>query len=294
MKLLVQFTFLVLLFVQCTAPKNAWLTPVSTKNLDLAQPADNLEAFIKMRCSLKDGDETTYYWSGTVYSFVPGERTVPLFGLEGCNIGKTIKIEGGYQFATRETAVYRDLKTNQILSKWYNPFIKDSVEVLTCWNDPVNQQFMLKGKSGGDWGVPYSKMGNGRVAMYSDVFLLYPSPLKKAEFPENTRSDNYQAAELFQFFLDEKELNSDQNSVYSEVGWTRISDFLPWMRMADRPGYLVYQCRGYKIINGQQLPDDFKTYIETNHPEFLHAPEKFSTPNMTSWKYFKAWKEKKQ
>jgi hypothetical protein len=63
--------------------------------------------------------------------------------------------------------------------------------------------------------------------------------------------------------------------------------------MADKPGYLVYQCRGYKLMKGKSLPTDFKDYIQANKPEFLHAPEKFTSPNMTSWKYFKALKEKK-
>lgn len=289
MKKILLLSLSAFLFFQCASVKK----PIApSKILDLNKPEDNLEAFMKMRASLKDGEETTYYWTGTVYSYIAGERSMPMFNLEACNIGKTIKIDGGYQFVTRETAVYRDLNTNKILSKWYNPWIKDSVDVVTCWNDPVNQQYMLKGKYG-DWGVPFTKMGNGRVVMYSDIFLLYPSPLKKAEFPENSRSDNYQAAELFQFFLDEKEINKNANSVYSEVGWTRFSDYLPWLRMGDKPGNLVYQCRGYKLVDGKTLPADFQAFIQANKPEFLHAPEKYTTPNMTSWKYFKQLKEKK-
>ena len=291
MKKIIPILLLAFLFFQCTSSKKVTSATSNTKILDLNKPEDNLEAFMKMRASLKDGEETTYYWTGTIYSYIPGERSIPLFNLEACNIGKTIKVEDGYQFVTRETAIYRDLNTNKILSKWYNPWIKDSVDVVTCWNDPVNQQYMLKGKYG-EWGVPFTKMGDGRVVMYSDIFLLYPSALKKAEFPENSRSDNYQAAELFQFFLDEKEINKNANSVYSEVGWTRISDYLPWLRMSDKPGNLVYQCRGYKLVGGKILPADFQAFIQANQPQFLHAPEKYSTPNMTSWKYFKLLKEK--
>ena len=270
-------------FMQCTVQKK-----VATKQLDLNKPEDNLEAFIKMRAS-SDGAEVTYYWIGTVYSFVPGERSKALFELEGCNVGRTVKVDGGYQFLTREVAAYRDLETGKYLSNWYNPLIKDSVEVVTAWNDPVNQQFMLKGKYG-DWGVPFTKLGEDRISMNSDIFLLYPSALKKADFPENSRSDNYQAAELFQFYFSEKEANSSTPSIYSDISWTRFSDFLPWMRMADKPGYLVYQCRGYKIMKGKDLPADFKAFIQKNKPEFLHAPEKFTSPNMTSWLYFKQLK----
>jgi len=262
---------------------------IAQKPLDLANPADNMTAYIKMRGSLDSSEEVVYYWKGLIYSFIPGERSLPLFEMEAYNIAKTRPVEGGYEMLTREVALYRDLKTGEYLQKWYNPFIKDSVEVIHVWNDPVNQSFLLKSPRG-DWGIPFMDQGNGRVAMFSDIFLLYPSPLPKAQYPENSRSDQYQAAELFQFFMNKADLDDPKKkSVYNEVGWTRLSDFLPWMRMADRPGYLVYQCRGYKIMGGafDKLPEKLKTYVLGHHPEYATAPKVFTSPNMTSWRYFK-------
>ena len=262
---------------------------IAQKPLDLANPSDNMTAYIKMRGSLDSSEEVVYYWKGLIYSFIPGERSLPLFEMEAYNIAKTRPVEGGYEMLTREVALYRDLKTGEYLEKWYNPFIKDSVEVIHVWNDPVNQSFLLKSPRG-DWGIPFMDQGNGRVAMFSDIFLLYPSPLPKAQYPENSRSDQYQAAELFQFFMNKADLDDPKKkSVYNEVGWTRLSDFLPWMRMADRPGYLVYQCRGYKIMGGafDKLPEKLKTYVLGHHPEYATAPKVFTSPNMTSWRYFK-------
>jgi Protein of unknown function (DUF1838) len=266
------------------------------KKLDLDKPEDNFTAYLKMRLSLKEGEEVVYYWTGVVYNYLPGERGQALFGLEACNVAKMVKVDSVYQMLTREVALYKDLKTGQYLDRWYNPMIKDSVDVVHVWNDPVNQTLALKSRFG-PWGVPWTRLGDGRISMNSDIFLLYPSPLKKADFPENSRSDQYQAAELFQFFMNEKDLNNPKlNSCYSEVSWTRISDFLPWLRMGDRPGHLVYQCRGYKIMGGssEKLPSVFREYVRSKHPEFLDPPEKFSAPNMTSWRYFKKLKDEKK
>lgn len=278
-----KFGYLLLLFMGlCGA------SPAQKSKLDLNKPEDNLTAFIKMRASTKEGEETVYYWHGTVYSYIPGQRSQALFGLEAYNVARIVKVEGGYQMLTREVALYKDLQTGQILERWYNPFIQDTVDVVQVWNDPVNQQLMLKGRAG-NWGVPWHRLGDGRISMNSDIFLFYPSPLKKAEFPENSRSDDYQAAELFQFFFNEADLNHrKKHSIYSEVAWTRISDFLPWMRMADRPGYLVYQCRGYKLMNGafDALPTQMQEYVKARQPQFMRAPEAYASPNMTSWKYF--------
>lgn len=261
------------------------------KQLDLSNPADNLDAFVKMRASLDTNEVTVYYWTGRIYSYIDGERGKPLFDLEAMNIAIIKKDGNDYKMLTREAAIYRDINTGKIIEKWYNPFISDTVDVVHVWNDPVNQTYALKGRFG-DWGVPYKKMGNGRVAMYSDIFLLYPSPLPVKDFPENSRSDQYQAAELFQFFLDEKQLlNPKTKNIYSEVGWTRVSDFLPWMRMGSKPGNLVYQCRGYKTNGGfETIPEEFRNFILKHKPEYAAPPSTFTSPNMTSWKYFKELK----
>ncbi|MBK8056129.1 MAG: DUF1838 family protein [Saprospiraceae bacterium] len=262
------------------------------KQLDLSNPADNLDAFVKMRASLDTNEVTVYYWTGRIYSYIDGERGKPLFDLEAMNIAIIKKDGNDYKMLTREAAIYRDINTGKIIEKWYNPFISDTVDVVHVWNDPVNQTYALKGRFG-DWGVPYKKMGNGRVAMYSDIFLMYPSPLPVKDFPENSRSDQYQAAELFQFFLDEKQLlNPKTKNIYSEVGWTRVSDFLPWMRMGSKPGNLVYQCRGFKTNGGfETIPEEFRSYILKHKPEFAAPPKTYATPNMTSWKYFKELKK---
>jgi len=258
------------------------------KTLDLSKPEDNLKAFVKMRASLDTNEVTVYYWTGRIYSYIDGERGKPLFDLEAMNIALIKKVGDDYQMLTREAAVYRDIISGKIIEKWYNPYINDSVDVVHVWNDPVNQTYALKGRFG-DWGVPYKDQGDGRVCMYSDIFLLYPSPLPVKDFPMNSRSDNYQAAELFQFFIDKDQLLSPKTkNIYSEVGWTRFSDFLPWMNMSNKSGNLVYQCRGYKTNGGfETIPKEFRDYILKHKPEFAAPPTEYKTPNMTSWKYFR-------
>lgn len=259
-----------------------------TSPLNLDNPADNRLAFIKMRASLDTNEVTIYHWTGKIYAFIDGQRTEALFDIEAMNIA-IIKQDGSdYHMLTRETGVYRDLTTGKILTRWFNPIIRDSVAVVPIWNDPVNQTYSLQGR-GGTWGVPYARLGKGRISMFSDIWLMYPSPLPVKEFPENSRSDQYQAGELFQFFMDEKELiDPSTKNIYSEVGWTRISDFLPWMRMGSRQGYLVYQCRGNKTSGGlETIPADFREFILQNKPEYAAPPSTYERPNMTTWRYFR-------
>lgn len=282
---------LVVLMISCGAPDEKQEKAFEPLNLDLSKPEDNLTAFVKMRASLDENEETTYWWKGSIWSMVPGERSRKLFDMEAYNIAKIRKVEGGYEMLTREVAIYLDPETGEILEEWENPWTGKKVDVLHVWNDPVNQQFMLEGRFG-PWGVPYNKMYNGTIVMNSDIFLLYPSVLPKTEYPLNSRSDMYQAAELFQFFFSEEDMNNPNlTNIDANISWTRISDFLPWMEMADLPGQLVYHCRGHKLPNSYaDLPAYLREYVERKFPQFASAPDEFVTPNETSWTYFKKYK----
>jgi hypothetical protein len=252
--------------------------------VDLSNSADNFTAYIKFRGSLDSNENVVYYASGRIYSFIPEQRTIHLFNFEMYNIARMVPTDSGYKMLTREMLVYKDPKTDTIINQWNNPFTKEVNEVYHIWNDPVNQNMNRR-----NWMLPYTNVGPGKWCFHVDVPLLYPSPLKKAEYPKNSRSDLYQAAELFQFYVDEKDLNNKKlKSVPCQNAWTRVSDFLPWMGMGDRPGYMLFQGRGYKVPNGfNGLPQLLKDYVMANDPTYAEAPKTYVTPNMTSWKYFK-------
>jgi hypothetical protein len=261
--------------------------------MQLDSSRDNLTAYMKMRASLDEKQESVFYATGSIYSFVPDERQKLLFNFEMYNIARIEKMAGdsGYRLITREMLVYKDPKTDSILTQWKNPWTNEIVEVIPVWNDPVNQRFYAK-----NWMVPYQRLGDGRINFYNDVPLFYPSPLKKADYPDNSRSDNYQGGEFFNFFCAEGDLNNAAfNSVNADISWTRFSDFLPWMRMAAKPGNLFYQSRGWKVKNGfAGLPKHIQEFVLKNKPEYATAPASYVSPNMTSWKYFKKVMDEKK
>ena len=258
--------------------------------MNLADPRENMRAFVRARASL-DGNDTFTWFTGNVHAWMPGGKWTPLFGFEGYNVSRIVEVEGGYDLLTREAVFYQDPRTRQILEKWTNPFTGAEVEVVHVWNDPVNQQFRLEGPRG-PWMVPVTGIGDD-VFFNIDVFLAYPSPLPRAQFPENSQADLYTAAELFQFFCKRADLEADTPSAPSQVSWTRLAPWLPWMAMADRPGQLVYHCRGSKLGSFAELPDPIKSYVEANHPEYKEAPREFTAPNETSWTYFRKLTEKR-
>lgn len=261
------------------------MTLHAQERLRLEDPRHNLDAYMKMRVSLDTWAQPVFYAFGKIYAYEPDRPWRHLFNFEMYNIARSQKMPGdsGYYLLSREMLVYKDPATDTILHTWLNPWTEEKVAVLPVWNDPVNQTFRY-----GRFVCPYERMPGGRVSLYNDVPLHYPSPLPPADWPANSRSIWYQGAELFNFFCDEIALtHPDTMQVNADISWTRFSDYLPWMRMGSRPGNLLYQGRGYKLPSFEALPAHLKTYVLARNPHYAEAPTTYTAPNMTSWKYFK-------
>ncbi|WP_405706602.1 DUF1838 domain-containing protein [Streptomyces xanthophaeus] len=237
-------------------------------------PAELLHAFARTRASL-DGREVTYWWSGDVWSWGPGEPYRRLFGFEGLNVARLVTDgEGdGYQLLTREAAFYLDPLTREILETW------EDEPVVHVWNDPANQKWR-------PFPVPVTDLGE-QVCFSLEIPLAYPSPLPVEEFPQNSADDTYRALELFQFYAPATVLTTDADSVPATMSWTRMSPWLPWMARGQQPGGLTFHCRGRKLDSYAEVPVRTRAYIAAHHPEFAHAPEEWSEPNETSWTYFR-------
>ncbi|MDH6541344.1 DUF1838 family protein [Streptomyces lavendulae] len=247
-------------------------------------PEELLRDLARTRVSL-DGEEVTYWWSGDVHSWAPGEPYRRLFGFEGVNVAR-LEAEGaqdagdardggagGYRMLSREAAFYLDPGTREILETWQDK------TVVHVWNDPANQRWR-------PFPVPRTELGD-QVCLSLEIPLSYPSPLPVADYPLNSADDTYRALELFQFFTPAAALAGDAPSVPATMSWTRQSPWLPWMEQGQRPGGLTFHCRGVKLGSYAEVPERTRAYIAAHRPEFARAPEKWTEPNETSWTYFR-------
>lgn len=248
-----------------------------------------LDDFMRVRGDAS-GKEVVYHWTGTVYSYIPNEKKRELFRFEGFNIARTVVNENGFELLTREAAFYIDPMTGKIMDTWKNPFTNQTVPVVQIWNDPVNQDMTFEA----DY-LPYVRKilpstDLGDVIAYNnDIFPFYDNPMPRKDYGEFSQSDTYQSAEFFQFFVNKDELaKKELTSVPAAISWTRLSPWMPFMRMGDRAGNLVFVCRGSKLKDGfAGLPQHIRDYVLANKPEFAQAPTDYVSPNETSWTYFK-------
>jgi hypothetical protein len=267
--------------------------------LDLNDPDDVVKTERKLASSLRDGEEVVYYWEGNVYTRIAGEKDRHLFHYWGMNIraskGFQDPVKGyGFRHVSREVLFYVDPKTKEVVRTWKNPWTNEEVEVMHVANDPVNAPISwAKGDRG-----PAKFRGQemeDKFIYTNEYPLFYTNPLA-GEYQDYV-GGTYQAIEIFNFMADKAELlDANKDKSFPTIAWTRVSKFLPWMKMGDRQGYMIFSGTGKKLIGGYDaMPEPIKKEIAANFPIYNHAPPLDDTrPNETSWTYFKKVMEKKK
>lgn len=261
------------------------------QELDPNDPGDALTIARKIACSAQDGVPATYWWAGRAYSRRQGERDRLLFLVEGMNTRACVADEHpergkGYRMVSRELLIYRDPETGEALSAWENPWTGQTVNVLHVANDPVNFATYEKGPTG----TPFRWSGSiveGKWRQSTTVPLFYPNPLGGGF--QNEVGGTYHATEMFNFMGDAADLlDAEKASARAHVGWSRMSDWLPWMMMGGREGAMYMHTAGLKLSSWDALPDTMKAEIAAHYPAYTEPPPlDDERPNVTSWMYYK-------
>lgn len=247
---------------------------VSTQLLDAKH-------WVKVRSSLDPTQSNFLIWTGSIHSFIPGEKRQRLFKMVGMSVSRCLPTEeNSWKFISRELTYYLDPQTGEKLETWKNPWTEEVLPVMHVANNPI--QGLFKGQ------FP-AQVDDETTTLSFDIFPAYPSPLADPKFAEYFPNPDYQAAELFKFMIPTDELFDDQVLSISKLwlSWDRIGPWLPWMKMGDRAGYLIYSATGKKVDGFEQLPQLLQDEINTRMPLYRDAPaDQLDTEDMTSWLYF--------
>jgi hypothetical protein len=255
---------------------------------------DSLTIARKIQCSTIDDKPIVYSWHGQAFSRKQGERDKNIFNVVGMNIRACSAItddngNDGYHLVSREILLYTDTETGEALVTWDNPWTGETVDVMHVANDPVNFKSYTVGRDGkpATWRGEY---GGGVWWQRSTFPLWYSNPLG-GEFQTEV-GGTYHATELFNFFGTTDDLfDASSDTAKVTVGWSRMSDWLPWMKMNGREGIFWVHTAGRKLDNFDELPEVMKEQIRLHYPEYDSPPPAGDPrPNMTSWKYYKGVK----
>lgn len=256
-----------------------------TRKLDLDNPRDNLDAYIKTRSDVSGADAPL--WStGYIYSFIPGRKSEVLFQTEALITSRTVRDEEGYAWLNREALYFKDPKTGEVIDRWFNPFIEREVEVFHIRNSSVNNRYDYEGKNG-PWHAPYTEH-SGDVIFYSDLMFFGPSPLTPEEYPAYVGSDYYQGAAIYNHHVTRRDLeNEDLAAAPATISWTSNRQWAPWMEMGAWAGGMIAVTRGKKLKRVEDAPPALLAYMEKHDPDYLRAPRTVDLSRTTFYDEFK-------
>lgn len=271
-------------------------TAATAQTLDPKKADDAFRMNTKIICSTKAGEWVPFYWTGTVYSRVRGEKDRHLFDVAAMSMRQckpfTDPVRGvGSRSVNREIMIYLDPETGKPLRTWKNPWTGETVDVMHVHNDPVNSR--APSWSRDEAGKPtatfdhlvkdgYAYQGGGAA------LLFYDNPLS-GDYQDYV-GGKYQASEFLTAVVPMAVLTDPKTSRSNDtvISWGRISNWLPWMKMGDRDGVLIHSTGGLRLNSWEELPGWMKDEIRANYPDMVAPPPVDDTrPNDTTWTVFK-------
>jgi len=270
------------------APAALWAA-----KLDAAKPEDALKIMQKSICSLNEGETVIYWWKGAMFSRVEGERDRELFKLQGMNIRQCQNLRDpkrgpGFRSVSREIMLHLDPKTEQVVDRWTNPWTGEDLEVMHVANDPVNMRNpMFAYTADGKPMKAEFQIANGRAWKGGNAPLFYTNPLQGPY--QEWVGGTYHAMEMGNDFFYADDLFSTRPTVkHHSISWSRISNWLPWMKMGDRNGVVYTATVGGRVKSIDDLPEPLRSTLKSRYPDYAAAPPlSDARPNETSWEVWK-------
>jgi len=254
--------------------------------IDFDDPGQKLDAFIKTEGDIS-GAEHVVYGQATIFALIPGQAGRPLLKSELFAIRRYLPTEGGWVRLHREAGVYRDLDNNEILKRWYNPYLRRKVEIIDLAQE-FNRKYLVS-EMGKSWNVNVM-VHHDDVFFQRNFFISRNSSIPPKEYPLHSSGPHYDLAEYHNYFTRRSALEDESISSAPAFGVTNsVASWLPWMEMGNRSGYLIHQSRFKKLRGVSDMPRDFVEHIAARHPSHLSAPAEFREidVNTTGWDFYR-------
>lgn len=258
----------------------------SSAALDLDKDSDLLRAYVKMRCSL--GSEMTMGWlRGERFAFSEG-RVEPLCGMLAATFSKLNQVaEDEFEFVVLEVSIYTDLKTGELLKTVRMPFTGKTIDVPVHRFGPQRIRFAVnldesehfvpapgtnQGEFAGAGSVAMTKSISDNYVNDGDLLLRHEEYGRR--YPENSDRPSmfYRESTIWSAPLQEV-MDPARNTVDSEVAYSAMTSWRPWMQMGDIPGHTASNGFGRRAFSMSDLPEDYRKLLGKVHPDVLDDPE---------------------
>lgn len=240
-------------------------------------PADRLRTFMMIRGALDEGLVTS--WVSARYYGVVEDRMDPLFAVVSAVFARFRQVDDGYEAVTFELAWFTDADTGKALDSYRNPYTGQDCKVPTGGLAPSRIRFGkdlslrlmrdVPGLTMEHEVLPFDERGD-------DLWLTERSRTAMT-FPGATRPFRY--SESNTFHASRKALaRKGATRVTSEVSYTNVCSWRPWLAMGDRPGHLTATGTGRQNASMDSLPPVWLEATQARRPEVLKDPAAMLAP----------------
>lgn len=239
--------------------------------LDVTCGEGRLRNFIMMRGALDEGLITS--WVSARYYGVVEDRMDPLFAVVSAVWSRYRRLAEGFEAVNFELAWFIDPTTGEALDTWHNPYTGNACKVPTGGMPPSKFRFgndlsfhvarEIPGLQMEHEVLPFDVRGD-------DVWVTERSRTAIA-IPGAARPFRYSESNTFHARRHDL-TRPGATRVTSEVSFTNVCSWRPWMEMGDRPGHLTATGIGRQNALPNSLPPAFVAATRERRPEMLTNP----------------------
>lgn len=267
------------------ASSAATAVPSAPLALDLSRPGDNLTTWMKMRGSLESQD--VYFWfTGGLDVAIPGEPIRPFVNVESLILRRTQRMGAGiFHITDWEASFYRHPETGEVVDELRNPVTGKVVRPLHYREGPVTFEYSAQrqprlvglptpfAEKKEPFHQPWRIVGDTLWMTKASYVSGRPQWLDIKEFPDETPATPMTVAAVA---VMESRLSAVLDPVLASVpvsySYQATSDWLPWMQLGQRPGFVVWHENGKKLFSLNELPEDSLAVLKRLHPIWFTRP----------------------
>ena len=240
--------------------------------IDAPSGIDTLLTHVRMRAH-PDGRAVYWWYSGTFYGQITGQRTLPLLGIEGLSINRcTPAGDRVFAYSLREAGWFKDLATGQVLDEWSNPltgrivtpkhyYSPQQTRFVGSTVEPVLTAPMPGLEYVGYLGRP--EVFAGSLWSSEELFVRTTDP--------STGAGRVQTSLLTLQAAAQDLGRSATRFVPATMAYQTLASWRPWMEMGDVPGVISWRLYGRKVASVAELPPAIVARTRTLHPQLFEG-----------------------
>lgn len=259
----------------------AMSAPASAKRraaLDVTSPEGRQRTFMMMRNALDE--DLSVSWVSANYYGVVEDRMDPLFGVSSAVFSRTRRVDDdAFESVSFELAWFTDLATGKALDTFRNPYTNKDCKVPSGGFAPSSSRFSkdlsfhlpkpIPGLTIEHEVLPFVVRGD-------DVWVT-ERMRSAAMFPGATKPFRYSDNSVLRAKRRDLE-KAGATRVTSDVSYTNVVSWRPWLEMGDRPGHLTAGGVGRQNATMDSIPPAWLEATAARRPEVLKDPAAILAP----------------